>query len=118
MENLVPVSSMAIAPVAVIVWPAAEPSMVNFADFDFTVFCFDADASWIASVNGEARPSDWLCPPAAAGSAVPVAELPLQAVSVSTSAAPAATRVVLRIEFPSESDLPLGISPDRVIGYR
>ncbi|GLY34902.1 hypothetical protein Amsp01_009260 [Amycolatopsis sp. NBRC 101858] len=56
----------------------------------------------------------WVWLPAPAGSAVPEV---LHAVSVSTSAAPAATRVVLRIEFPSESDLPLGISPDRTNSY-
>jgi hypothetical protein len=50
----------------------------------------DADAGWIASVNGEARPlppSAWDWPLAAAGSAVPLAELPEQADSVSARTA-------------------------------
>jgi hypothetical protein len=79
-DSLVPSLPVLTAPFMLIVWPAAVPSMVNFADLDCSVPFFDADASWIASVNGEARPRlppSWDCPPAAAGCAVPVAELPL-----------------------------------------
>src|SRR5437763_2262828 len=101
MASLTLPPSMLIAPLAFTVWPPAPASMVNLADLVFSVPCLDADASWIASVNGEAR-AGWLLPaspPAGAGAAVP--PFAPQAESVRTRAAPAATtRVDLRMCVP------------------